>query len=110
MSAIEMFLFGSGGAVAAELLKLYDYRSKLSTKKFQAMAHSRLFWAIVVGMILASGFVAVVVNTGTQATLLQVVLTGMGARGIARGAGEAGTAMSHKMTLGDSVTIRDVFA
>ena len=87
-----MFSLGAAGALAGEALKIYEYRGKLTTKKYRQLAKSPLFWSVVTGMLMASGFIAWVVNTGTSATQLQVVLTGIGARGMVRGVAEAGTA------------------
>ena len=112
-TAVYLFLLGSAGAVAAEVLKLWEYRGSLASKKYQALLHSPQFWTLFFGMIVASGFIAWAVNAPAPTTTpLQVVLTGIGARGIVRGAAEAKTANSE-ITLGgdpDRLTLRDILS
>jgi hypothetical protein len=109
---LALFLLGSAGAVAGEVLKLYELRGKLTSAKYRALATSPLFWGVFGGMLAASGFIAWAVNsTAPDPTPLQVILSGIGARGLVRGAAEARTANASP-TLGDSnqVKLRDLLA
>jgi hypothetical protein len=92
MSDGLVFALGAAGSLAGEIFKLWAYKGKLTNKKFHQLGSSLLFWGVLVAMVMASGFVAWVVNSGVPATKLQVVLTGIGARGILRGVAEAGAA------------------
>ena len=93
MAEWQSFLLGSGGAAASELLKLYELRGKLSTKRYRAMLRSPLWWFVVAGMLMASGFIAWAINAGQpSATPLQIVMTGIAARSIVRGVAESKTA------------------
>lgn len=106
---IAYFLLGACGALASELLKLYELRGRLSTVKYVKLAHSPLFWVVSTGMILSSGFIAWAVNSGVpNATPLQVVLAGIGARGLVRGIGETGTANAPDNLGEDRITLRDI--
>jgi len=76
----EYFVLGTLGAAAAELLKLYELRGKWDEPKLEAALRSPIFWAIVIGMLAASGFIAWAVNAKTALAPWQVVLSGIGAR------------------------------
>lgn len=112
-SHAALFFLGAGGALASELLKLYELKGKLTTAKYQRLSRSPLFWAVGAGMLLSSGFVAWAVNSGDTAQPLQVVLTGIGASRILRGGGET-TVANRGSRLGastgeDSVRLSEVF-
>jgi hypothetical protein len=111
----EYFIVGALGALASELLNLYEFRGKLPQKRFQALARAPLFWIVGFGMILSSGFIAWAVNAASDvaATPLQVVLTGIGARGIVRGTAAARAANSPATLggdaeVGESVRLKDI--
>ncbi len=97
---VWQFSVGAAGAFAGEILKLWEYHGKLSSEKYRNLAASPLFWGVFLGMIGASGFIAWAVNSGQEVTPIQLVMTGIGARGIVRGAAEAKVANSPTM-LGD---------
>lgn len=108
------FWLGAGGALAFELLKLYELKGKLSQKRYVALARSPLFWGVVAGMLLASGFVAWAVNSGSSVTALQAVMSGIGARSIIRSGLEARVAnasapLGQKDASGEKVRIADAF-
>jgi len=109
---LPYFALGASGALAAELLNLYELRGKLASAKYRHIAGSPLFWAVCAGMLLASGFIAWAVNSAVDAaTPLQVILSGIGARGLARGA--AGTTVANapdKFGESGSVSLRDILA
>jgi hypothetical protein len=109
---LEYFLLGSAGAACAEVLKVYELRGKLSLKKYQNALRSPLFWAVTIGMLIASGFIAWAANSLTQLSPLQVVLSGIGARALIRAPAEAHIA-NPKASLGsaneDEFLLKDIF-
>jgi hypothetical protein len=114
-----MALFGIGalGALAAELLKAYELRGKLTSAKYRRLAKSPLYWAVFAGMILSSGFIAWAVNSPVpHPEPLNVILTGIGARGLIQGASSGAVANAGAKLGGthkgreDTVTVRDIFA
>lgn len=98
---LEYFVLGFVGAAAAELLKVYELRGKLSSAKYRAALQSPLFWLVVCGMLSASGFIAWAVNATTQLAPWQVVLSGIGARSLIRAPIQAGSA-NRRTKLGSS--------
>lgn len=81
----EFLIYGAAGAASLELLKLYDYKEKLSARKYRGLLRSWLFWLTVLGMIFASGFIAWAMNAERpDASIWQVVVTGIAARTIVR--------------------------
>lgn len=106
---LHFFLLGMAGAASLELLKLYEYRWKLSEKKYQALMRSFSFWAVVAGMLCASGFIAWAFHAeATNVSPWTVVITGIAARSITREITAAGVATSGTK-LGDKPTLRDIF-
>jgi hypothetical protein len=53
---IHHFLIGSAAAASFELLRLWDARQTLTSKKYALLIRSPLFWAVALGMVAASGF------------------------------------------------------
>lgn len=98
---LDYFFLGAAGAACAEMLKLYELRGKLSSKKYQSALRSPLFWIVTLGMLVASGFIAWAVNSLTQLAPWQIVLSGIGARSLIRAPLEARTA-NPPARLGDS--------
>lgn len=96
---VEYFLVGSAGAAAAELIKLYELRGKWSSVKFKSAVRSPLFWAIVAGMLAASGFIAWSANAASVVAPWQLVLSGVGARALIRAPAEL-SAANQRMRLG----------
>lgn len=88
----DYFFLGAIGAACAEMLKIYELRGKLSSKKYQSALRSPLFWSVTFGMLFASGFIAWAVNSLTQLAPWQIVLSGIGARSLVRAPLEARTA------------------
>ncbi|KAA3658015.1 MAG: hypothetical protein DWQ04_26395 [Chloroflexi bacterium] len=107
-----LFILGFGGAAALELLKLYDYRGKLTKKKYNKLMKSFSFWVVVLGMLVASGFIAWAFHAGSQdLRIWNVVMTGMAARSIVREAVSAQVVnASTKLGDQDSITAKDIFA
>jgi hypothetical protein len=106
---LDYFWVGSASAVAMELLKLYELRGKLHSKKFSRLRRSPLFWIAVVGMAASSGFLAWAINANaSDPTVLQVALSGIGAQSIVRKLIEARNANSGDINLGES-DLRDAF-
>jgi hypothetical protein len=111
----EFFVYGAAGAASLELLKVYDYRDKFDPGKYYKLLKSGLYWGIVIGMLLASGFIAWAANAEKAGVAIwQVVVTGIAARSIVRELGTVKEATSPT-TLGASepaqkrVSLRDVF-
>jgi hypothetical protein len=105
-SVLYTFSLGALAAAAGEALKLYEYRGRLSSVKYRALLRSGLFWGVFFAMVLASGFIAWAVNANSpEATPLQIVFTGLGARAIARGAA-AGHSANRSVTLGSEDRLR----
>ena len=104
-------LMGAGGATAAELFKLYEFKAKLTASKYAKLVRSPLFYFSVVGMLAASGFICWAVNANAgSATEIQLLISGIGARSIARGAAVA-SARESGVPLGDdddSISLGDV--
>lgn len=110
----EYFVLGASGAAAAELLKLYELRSKWDEPKYSAAIRSPIFWLIVLGMLAASGFIAWAMNATTDLAPWQVVLSGIGARTLIRSPVQASVSR-QKMKLGAprevlAFAARDLFA
>src|SRR5947208_3211327 len=111
MTGAMVFAIGAAGALAGELLKLYEFRGKLSPARFKRVSRSPVFWTVTIGMLAASGFVAWAVNGMTAATPFQVMLSGIGARGILSGA-TAATIANTPPKMGEgvgSLSARDLF-
>ncbi|MEM7243842.1 MAG: hypothetical protein AAF533_00785 [Acidobacteriota bacterium] len=83
----EYGLLGAAGAASLELLKLYEYRGKLQASTYRRQVRSAAFWLVVLGMLVASGFIAWAVHAGRQGVLAwHVVITGIAARSVIRSA------------------------
>ena len=98
-------------APEGELLKAYEFRHKLALKKWKALARSPLFWAVSLGMILASGFIAWAINAHQESvTAWQLVISGIASRSVIREVMSAKTASAEK-TMGDEnrITMTDMF-
>lgn len=109
---IEFSLLGMAGAISMELMKAYQLRGKLSLKKYQKMLKSYLFWIVTIGMIIVSGFFAWVINVSSiNPTILQIVISGIGANSIIRSIGENVVLKKNDIELGDSkyFDIKDMF-
>jgi hypothetical protein len=108
---MEHFLIGATGAIAFEFLKLYERMEKLEADRFQLMVTSRLYWVIVGLMAIASGFVAWGINaTAQDATIWQVIISGIGARSLVSKPIEIHVARKNTDLGGDSSqTFRDMF-
>lgn len=108
---VFLFLVGAGGALAGEVLKLYELRSKLAMPKYRRVARSWLFWGVAAGMVAASGFIAWAVNAhDLMATPFQIMLSGAGARAIIHSATDAKVNASAHLGADDNITLRDIFA
>ena len=82
---IEFSLLGMAGAFSMEIMQMYQVRSKFTLKKYQKMFQSLSFWIVTIGMIIASGFFAWVINASSiNPTILQIVISGIGANSIIR--------------------------
>lgn len=93
---------GSGGAASMEVLKLYELFHKIGKRRLGNMVGSPMYWAVVLGMVLASGFVAWAFNADAKETAVwRVVLSGIAARSIVREAIAAKMAAASP-TLGES--------
>jgi cell division septal protein FtsQ len=109
MPNFNFFLLGMAGAASLELLKLYEYRSKLSQKKYRALMRSLTFWALVAGMLLASGFIAWAYHADApNVSRWTVVITGIAARSITREI-TASRVAAAPTNLGDGPSLRDIF-
>lgn len=110
----EFIFYGICGAASLEMLKAYEYRAKLNLKKFQKLIRSPLFWSVVAGMLLASGFIAWAANVDrTEVRIWEVVATGIAARSIIRDV-FASKEASKPTKLGndtaiDSINMKDIF-
>ena len=110
---VDYFWVGAASAVAMELLKLYELRGKLHLRKFTRLRKAPLFWAVAIGMALASGFFAWVLNANSaDPSVLQVALSGIAAQSIIRKLIETREANKGEMALGDdeAVAASDIFA
>jgi len=111
---LGFFLLGSGGAIALELLKLYEYRGKLTQKKYKKLMKSYLFWGVVLGMVLASGFIAWALHAESKdSTVWNVVMTGIAARSLVREIGAVRVSNSTTK-LGEEeqekISMKDIFS
>jgi hypothetical protein len=105
--------FGVGVAAAAsvELLKIYELRGKLASKRYAALLRAPLFWTVVAGMLVASGFIAWAANAESDASVWQIVLSAIGARSLIRGTAEMRVA-NRSISLGGNdnvMRISDAF-
>lgn len=108
---IYTVLLGATGALAMEIMRAWELRGKLAEERFKRIAASPVFWAVFVGMVLVSGLVTwAVFPDGASAAPLQLMLTGIGARGLLHG-GAASSAANQGVTMGDSdrVRLKDIF-
>ena len=107
---LEMFLLGSGGAFALEIIRAYELRGKLHHKKYRALMRSPLFWVVALLFVVASGFLAWAFNeSNASAGAWQLVVTGMGASALAKKFAEA-AASNARVDAGDAdVDLRDIF-
>src|SRR5687768_597441 len=79
----ELFGLGAAGALSFEILRAYEMYGKVRTNRFKVIYYSPLFWVVTSGMILVSGFLALAINSGiTEASMWQVVISGIGARSL----------------------------
>lgn len=110
----EYFLLGLLGAASFELLKLWEYRGKLTKRKFNSLTRSAFFWSIVGGMLLASGFLAWAMNVENEgATIWSIVISGIACRSVIRELTSAKVATSdaHLGALEtDAIELRDIFS
>lgn len=113
---LTYFVLGALGALSGEIMKVYELRGKLTTKKYRALAKSPVFWTVFVGMILSSGFIAWAVSTGTSnPTPIQVIFSGIGARAVIRQSAETRNA-NRPLTAGaadrdtNTVTLSDLLS
>lgn len=97
---IDYFLLGAFGAAAAEMLKLYQRRARLTEKRFRQLLASLKHWLIFLGMVFASGFIAWAVHTGSHVGVWPVVLSGIGASALIRLPPES-IGANRKVHLGD---------
>ena len=103
------FLIGGAGALCFEVLKVYEYRHKLTSQKWKKMLRSKLYWGVFVGMVLASGFFAWAFNAKHQEVdAWQVVLSGIASRSLIRELLAAKAASADKV-MGDEVDAKDIF-
>lgn len=117
---LSLFGVGALGALAGELLRLYELRGKLANVKYRRLARSPLYWAVFAGMLFSSGFIAwAAMSPIADPQPLQVILAGIGARGLIQGA-TAGAVANSGAKLGGTagraeraepvVGVRDIFA
>ena len=80
-------------------------------KKYQKLMKSASFWGVVLGMLVASGFIAWAFHTGSQdLRVWNVVLTGMAARSLVRESISAQVANAPtKLGSDAAVTVKDIF-
>lgn len=105
------FLVGAAGAASLEALRLYEYRGELNQAKMSALLSSPLFWSIVLGMLIASGFFAWALFSDSKgATVFQVAMAGAAMRSFIRQTTE-GVVANQGAHLGTTttVTLRDIF-
>jgi hypothetical protein len=105
------FAIGAMGAASLELLKLYEYRGHLGTAKVKKLLASPLFWAVVVGMLGASGFLAwAMYANSNDASILHIAAAGAAVRSLIRQGGGATVANQGKVTLGEQgITLAEIF-
>ena len=109
---MEFSALGMAGAFSMEIMKMYQLRSKLTLKKYQKMFKSISFWIVTIGMIIASGFFAWVINaTSLSPTILQIVISGIGANSIIRNISANAILKKDGIELGrdDDFNIKDIF-
>lgn len=108
---MEHFLLGFGGAIAVEIMKLYEMMGNTEAQKFKKIISSLIYWIMMLLMAVASGFIAWGINDGVEtATVWQVIISGVGARTLVTKPIELNIA--HKNTeLGnkDKVTLKDIY-
>ena len=110
---LQYFIIGAAGALCVQLITLYDQFGKLEAAKFYQMVRARLFWAVTLGMIFASGIVAWAVHADSNtARVFDVFVAGIAARSIVGGV-LAGTTSNSKTVAGvessDEVSMRTIF-
>ena len=106
MENIEYLLLGGLGAVAAEVLKLYERKAVLASVRFRKMLKSPIYWVLFVLMVLASGFIAWAAHTGSMVQAWAVVLSGIGASALIRAPPQVA---AKKTMLGPGSTLSDIF-
>lgn len=107
----QHFVVGATAAAAFEVLKVYELRTKLSSKSYLRLIRSPLFWLATLGMVLASGFFAWVFYANSQdVTAMELALSGVAARSFVREGLTATT--SRPVKLGDEQPspLRDMFS
>lgn len=117
---LNYFLVGALGALAFELLRMYELYGKLNTRKFRALFGSFLYWVTFAGMVAASGFVAWAIYVdGGEPTHWQLILSGIGARSLVSKPIELGVVKIGQLGVKSSaspdsrenkLTLRDIFS
>lgn len=108
---LEYISLGFGGAIAVEILKLYEKMGTLPGRKFRAILFSKIYWIMIILMAIASGFIAWGINSASEAaTVWQVIISGIGARTLVAKPIELNVAHSN-VELGDNnkITLRDIY-
>lgn len=107
------FLVGACAAAALELLKFYEYRGKLSERKFKQILKSPLFWTSTLGLLFASGYFSWVLNAHkSEVRAVDLAVAGVGCRSIIRGLIAARVA-NKPLKLGrqsDELEIKDLYS
>jgi hypothetical protein len=108
---VHHFLIGACAAAAFEVLRLYEYRHELSSRKYARLMKSALFWLVALGMVAASGFFAWAFYAGRgNVTVAELALSGVAARSLVRqGVGTLSAKSSVKLgSPDDGLSLRDV--
>lgn len=106
MENVDYLVLGSIGALAAEVLRLYERKAVLSTVRFGKMLRSPIYWGLFLLMLLASGFIAWAAHTGSEVQAWAVVLSGIGASALIRAPPQLAT---KKTRLGSGSPLSDFF-
>jgi hypothetical protein len=115
---LHFLLVGAAGAAAYELSNLYNLMLKLPQGKFQAVPASPLHYALELGTIVASRFIAWGINAHGNPAEWRLTIAGIGARsiaskpieiGVARGEPAAAASERGVSIQSGSVSLRDIF-
>ncbi len=108
---LEYLMLGFCGAMAVEILKLYEMMGNIEASKFKAILLSRIYWLMTFLMAIASGFIAWGINSNVEsATIWQVIISGVGARTLVTKPIELKVAHSNtELGSEGKITLKDIY-
>ena len=111
MEFMKYGLLGFAGALAVEILRLYELMGKQGEERFKMTLRSGVYWFMTFSMAVASGFFAWAINSEVNsASVWQIVVTGVGARTLLVKPFELRAARAEpKLGSGNQISLRDIY-